>query len=216
METVKSELFSGISEVEGKKLYKSMKIRRITFKKGDVAYKFSTSVKEIGFIVKGSAKVIKNDFSGNQILLEILPSGSLFGNAFSYALRDSEYIVVVATENLTVDFILEEELMKTCDGECCDNRHKFVLNVLSIMSKKTAQISQRIEVVSCKTIREKLICYFSSLASKNRMKEFKLEQTLSAIAEYIAVDRSAMMRELKRLKDEKIIIIKDKIVELNV
>ena len=84
------------------------------------------------------------------------------------------------------------------------------------MSKKTAQISQRIEVVSCKTIREKLICYFSSLASKNRSNEFKLEQTLSAIAEYIAVDRSAMMRELKRLKEEKIVIIKDKIVELHV
>ena len=84
------------------------------------------------------------------------------------------------------------------------------------MSKKTAQISRRIEVVSCKTIREKLICYFSTIASEKRSKEFKLEQTLSAIAEYIAVDRSAMMRELKRLKDEKIIIIKDKIVELNV
>ena len=58
------------------------------------------------------------------------------------------------------------------------------------------------EVLSCRSTREKLLCYFRICAYESRSLSFTLPFTLSALADYICADRSAMMRELKRLKEE--------------
>jgi CRP-like cAMP-binding protein len=62
-----------------------------------------------------------------------------------------------------------------------------------------------VDVLSRRSIREKLLCYFRQLADKNGGKTFQLPFSLSTLADYIATDRSAMMRELKKLKEEEII-----------
>ena len=197
-------------------------MRRVEVKKGEIAYKFSSKNQEIGYVVSGLAKIIKYDEQGNQSLLEILHNGSLFGNAFAYALRGSdfayalrgsEYIVAVASTDLVVDYIPQSELMKGC-GQSCDHRHKLIVNVLSLMSKKTTGLSERIEIMSNHTIKGKLLCYFNTLSSRFGSKSFEMELSLSALAEYLAVDRSAMMREIKKLKDDKVVEIKGKSVTL--
>jgi predicted transcriptional regulator len=43
------------------------------------------------------------------------------------------------------------------------------------------------------------------LADKAGAQSFTLPFSLSTLADYIATDRSAMMRELKRLKEEEIV-----------
>ena len=62
--------------------------------------------------------------------------------------------------------------------------------------------SERVDVLSRRSIREKLLCYFNQLAEKEGSRTFQLPFSLSMLADYIATDRSAMMRELKRLKEE--------------
>ena len=206
-------LFDGISIGESRRLYSLLRMRRVEVKKGEIAYKFSSKNQEIGYVVSGLAKIIKYDEQGNQSLLEILHNGSLFGNAFAYALRGSEYIVAVASTDLVVDYIPQSELMKGC-GQSCDHRHKLIVNVLSLMSKKTTGLSERIEIMSNHTIKGKLLCYFNTLSSRFGSKSFEMELSLSALAEYLAVDRSAMMREIKKLKDDKVVEIKGKSVTL--
>lgn len=215
MDLVGNKLFLGVNEELAQNLYSSLKIKREQFNKGQIAFRFSSSNNKIGYVVSGKAEIIKCNAQGNQTLLETLPSHSLFGNLFAYAHKDNEYVVVCAKTDLIIDYIPQSELMKSC-GESCDCRHKFITNVLCLIGEKTAMLGERVEVISNRTIREKLLCYFSIQSSKCGSNEFKLQISLTELAEYISVDRTAMMRELKRLKEDDILIIKDKKVKLQV
>ena len=74
--------------------------------------------------------------------------------------------------------------------------------MLRLMSDKSQALSERVDVLSRRSIREKLLCYFRQLAGKAGNDTFTLPFSLSVLADYIATDRSAMMRELKRLREE--------------
>ena len=60
----------------------------------------------------------------------------------------------------------------------------------------------RIELLTKRSIRDKLIGYFTMLSTRNLSKSFSLPFSLTDLADYLSVDRSAMMRELKLLKEE--------------
>ena len=68
-----------------------------------------------------------------------------------------------------------------------------------------------IVVITKKTIRNKLLEYFSVFSSSRYI---YLPSTFSALADYLAIDRSAMSRELKCLKEEGFIEIKGKRIKL--
>ena len=67
------------------------------------------------------------------------------------------------------------------------------------------------EVLSRRSIREKLLCYFS-IHAKNGT--YTMPFTLSALADYIGSDRSAMMRELKKLRQEGLVQVEGRRVTL--
>ena len=207
------KLFTDMSVEVAESLYSSLKIKREKAKKGKIVFRFSSVNDKIGYVVSGKGAILKCDAHGNQTLLELLPSDSLFGNMFAYAHKDDEYVVLFAKTDLVIDYVPQSELMKSC-GESCDCRHKFITNVLSLIGQKTASLSERVEIISNRTIREKLACYFSIQSTKIGSKEFKLPLSLTDLADYLSCDRSAMMRELKRLKEDGVLSIKDKKVQL--
>ena len=67
---------------------------------------------------------------------------------------------------------------------------------------KVTNLNTRIEILTKRSIREKLRGYFNILSTRNLNKTFSLPFSLTDLADYLSVDRSAMMRELKCLKDE--------------
>ena len=79
---------------------------------------------------------------------------------------------------------------------------QLVNNALQMISQKAVQLSERLEVLSQRTIREKIQCYFSILATQAGTNHFTLPFSYSTLADYLSVDRSAMMREMKKMKDE--------------
>ena len=74
--------------------------------------------------------------------------------------------------------------------------------MLRLMADKAQSLSERVDVLSRRSIREKLLCYFRQQSEKEGANTFTLPFSLSTLADYIATDRSAMMRELKRLREE--------------
>ena len=82
------------------------------------------------------------------------------------------------------------------------------------MSKKILDNNERIEILTNKSIRNKLLAYFKMMYKKNNSKVIYLPFSLTDLADYLCVDRSAMSRELKNLKDEGFIEIKNKKIKL--
>ena len=91
---------------------------------------------------------------------------------------------------------------------------KFMQNLLKIIFTKIEEKNDRIEILTEKTIRNKLLKYFQITSKRNGSKNIYLPFTLTELAEYIAVDRSAMSRELKNLKDDNIIEMNNKIIKI--
>ena len=63
----------------------------------------------------------------------------------------------------------------------------------------------RINMISKKTVRQKLISYFEYLAEKTGSTSFETELSLSQLANYLCVDRTSLMRELRLMREEGLI-----------
>ena len=91
-----------------------------------------------------------------------------------------------------------------CQNAC--TRHKILINNLfQILSKENIELIQKIENVSQKSIREKLLTYLSNEAQKKHSNSFEIQFNRQDLADYLNVDRSAMSFELSKLQKEGLI-----------
>ena len=204
-ELKKSPLFQDISFEEYKRMLVCFQAVHKSFRSDELIYDFmSGENNSVGVVERGEAVLIRIDEEGVSTVMEELGVGGVFGRnlAFSGSNRDS--LEVVCKTDCDVVFIDYPHILKRCHN-ACSHHSMLVQNMLRLMSDKAQNLSQRVDVLSRRSIREKLLCYFHQLAEKNGSNTFQLPFSLSTLADYIATDRSAMMRELKRLRDEEII-----------
>jgi CRP-like cAMP-binding protein len=93
-----------------------------------------------------------------------------------------------------------DRLMGRCENACA-HHSTLVRNMFHLVTEQTRRLSRRVEVLSRRSIREKLQCYFRICRLEAGTDTFPLPFTLSALADYISTDRSAMMRELKKMRE---------------
>ena len=191
-------IFEGIEEEDIKKMLKCFDAKTRTFKKDRTIVTNIINIKMIGIILEGTANMEKYDYNGNRSIIEKLEKNSVFGEVFS---RLGSDISVIATSDCEVLFIEYEYLIKRCKKGCI--YHSILTNnVLQLLSKKIVDLNKRLEILSKRTIRDKLLSYFELLANNNPKRSFNLPFTYTDLADYLSIDRSAMMREIKNLKEE--------------
>lgn len=90
----------------------------------------------------------------------------------------------------------------------------FYMNLFNIINSKISDKNDRLKVLSKKQIRERLLEYFDIQYKNHYMKSIYLPISFKDLADYMAVNRSAMFRELKYMKEEKLIEVKGNRVTL--
>lgn len=204
-------IFEGIEEEDIKKMLKCFDAKTRTFKKDRTIVTNIINIKMIGIILEGTANVERYDYNGNRSIIEKLEKNSVFGEVFS---RLGSDISVIATSDCEVLFIEYEHLIKRCKKGCI--YHSILTNnVLQLLSKKIVDLNKRLEILSKRTIRDKLLSYFELLANNNPKRSFNLPFTYTDLADYLSIDRSAMMREIKNLKEDGIIKTEGKKITIN-
>ncbi len=191
-------IFKGIDEQNVKYMLKCFQAKSISYKKDTTIISNLANTDIIGIIISGSANLIKNDYNGNRIILERLEKGSIFGEVFS---SYSDELSVIATTDCTVITFDYEHIIKRCK-KSCPYHNEVINNMLQLLAKKVSVMNNRIDVLTKKTIREKLLEYFAIQEKENISKVFYLKLNYTELADYLGVDRSALMRELKNLKNE--------------
>lgn len=200
MSITKSRLFYNISEKEQLSMMHCFKTTTKNYSPGEVICFFDEDDNRLGILESGNAGVIHSLPNGAQTILEHLTEGSLFGQLF-YFYTSKENITVEASTDCTVCFIDYEHIIKRC-SRACPHHSQLIHNILCMMSDKTQSICERLEVLSRRSIRERLISYFEILSSQAGSNTFEIPFTMSALADYLSVDRSAMSRELKKMREE--------------
>ena len=197
-----SPLFQDISYEEYSRLLTCFQAVQKSFRSDDLIYDFSSPQNDaVGIVERGCAALIRIDEEGVATVMEELGPGGVFGRTLAFAGASGDSLQVVCRTPCDVLFIDYPHILKRCEHAC--NRHSvLVQNMLRLMSDKAQALSQRVDVLSRRSIREKLLCYFRQLSERAGSNTFTLPFSLSTLADYIATDRSAMMRELKRLREE--------------
>ena len=201
----KSPLFQNISYEEYLRMLTCFQAVHRSFRPDDVIYDLSTPKNNaVGIMERGEAALIRIDEEGVSTVMEELLPGGVFGRTLAFAGTGHDSLEVVCRTPCDVLFIDYAHILKRCE-RACTHHSLLVQNMLRLMADKAQALSMRVDVLSRRSIREKLLCYFRQLADSGGKNTFTLPFSLSTLADYIATDRSAMMRELKRLREEGIV-----------
>lgn len=173
------------------------------FSKDEVITNYIQKRNQLCLLVDGSADLVRYDLNGNKTIIEHFTKGNAFGEIF-YTISTNNELFVEAKKSSTVLFYIYDDLSKKCKTNC--KFHAILTNNLpEIILNKVIDLNTRIELLTKRSIREKLLGYFSVLSTRSFSKTITLNDSLTNLADYLGVDRSAMMRELKTLKEEGII-----------
>lgn len=166
--------------------------------------------KKIGFIAYGKANIVKTDKNGTTTIMRDLKENDIFSNLFFQESDDEIYII--SNQETEVIFIDYYTIVKNCTKDC-PFHNNLVLTLFELLINDNKQQNEKIELLSKRTVREKVLYFL-----KNRMNEnniFHVTTSYSAIADYIFVDRSNLMRELKKMEQENLITKDKKTIKIN-
>lgn len=212
MEYGQINLFEGISEADLERMIACFGARIKSFKEGEVVCDYSGTGDDVGVMLEGSAAMIRTDENGEVAVMELFSAGDIFGEVLAFSNAAGDSVRVVAESEAEVMFIKYGQITKRCE-KACEHHSRLVSNMFGLIARKTLSLSQRIEILSKKTTREKLLYYFNILAKKQG-REFDLPMSVTRLAEYICADRSAMTRELSRMQSDGLIEMNKKRIKL--
>lgn len=202
--------FKNISDKNQEKLLKLLRGYTVNYPTNKKIIDQFKDDDEIGIIVSGYVQVIKNNYNGTTTIVEELYENSLIGTSFLY-LKNEEY-EIITKEDTQIILINYNELINQDINDKTYNQ--FIKNLFVIMNNIISDKNERIEVLTKRTIRNKLLEYFNLNAKKNGSRYIYLPFNFSDLANYLAVDRSAMSREIGYLKEEGFISVKGKKITL--
>ena len=195
--------FRGINESEYHALCAFGFIRKKTFEKGETIFSTGSHVTELGLLCSGCVHIENNDLWGNKSILSVVEPGQVF--AETYALCHEALMVdAVAAEETSVVFLnLQRALDDSQAGQSW--YPKLQKNLLLMSARKNMILSGRIFCTTPKTIRGRLLTSLSEQAARSGGNAFDIPFDRQQLAEYLNVERSALSKELGRMKNEGLI-----------
>ena len=188
------------------------KITRRSFNKGETITTYLEKRDQLCILLKGEADLIRYDFNGNKTIIGQFTDNSIFGEAL-YPANTNNELFVLAKANCDVLFFSYDNLWVKCRQNCPFHK-EFSEQINKLIISQVVELNTRIELLTKKNIRDKLLSYFDIISRKRLSKKFTLPFSLTDLADYLSVDRSAMMRELSHLKEEGFIDKKGKKITL--
>ncbi len=191
---------NGINDEELALLAECLHLEKRSFRRGEVIMKLSEAAGYSCIMHSGTACLRSIDEQGEENILDIYLEGDIFGSLISTE-SDVNLYYVFAKTDCDVSFFATEGITGLCKRLCPCHR-RFAQNVLGSAVRRSRI---HLDILSGRTIRKKLVSVFEYFAQEDENGLLYLPVPLSDLAEYICVDRSAMMRELAKMKRENLI-----------
>jgi CRP-like cAMP-binding protein len=155
----------------------------------------------MGLMLNGRARIIKEDFYGNRTIVAGIEPEEMFGESFACARLESMPVSVVAAEDSEVLLMDCQRLLTTCSSSC-EFHNKLIFNLLKVVATKNLMFTQKIEITSKRSTREKLLAYLNLQAKHHGCRSFTIPYDRQELADYLEVDRSGLSAEISKLRTE--------------
>ncbi len=177
-----------------------IRVQKKTFQKNEVVTTYIQKRNQFCILLSGNADLVRYDFNGNRTIVEHLSENDIFGEVF-YTVTTNNELLVEARQKCEVLIYSYENIHTKCRTNC--KFHSKLSEFLpELILNKVTDLNMRVELLTKRSIRDKLLGYFTLLSTRHFTKSFTLPFSLTDLADYLSIDRSAMMRELKLLKDD--------------
>lgn len=206
-----TKIFDNITPNNQRKLLKLLEAHTFTYKSDKTILSTIKRDNIIGILLNGNIQIIYNNYSGEKIITNDLKENDIFGTMFAPIASDDYEIITIKDSQIA---IIDYKNIFNNNYYNYSYYNQFINNLLNIMTYELQNKNERIELLSKKTIRNKLLEYFKQKTENRLTKNIYLPFTFIELATYLGIDRSAMHRELKHLQNEGLIEIKNKKITL--
>ena len=166
-----SPVFFGLSEDELKNMLECFNARIKSYDDGEIIIRQGEIIKNIYLVLDGAVNIEKDTYWGRRIIITQLGINENIALAF-VASKNIESSIDAVSVGKTKLLILSYEKCTTMCQNVCTKHRLLINNLFEILSKENIELLQKIENISQKTIREKLLTYFSNEAKKNKSNIF--------------------------------------------
>ena len=165
--------------------------RTCAFQKGELLLRRGDVTRRLGLVLEGSVHIIREDFWGNRSIVGLAGPGEVFAESYALAGEPLEVSVLAAAPGAA--------LFLEADG-LTDAR--LTANLLHLLARKNLMLTRKMRHMARRTTRDKLLSYLSAQALAAGSSDFDIPLDRQQLADYLAVDRSAMSAALGKLRDE--------------
>lgn len=197
-------LFAGMAPNEIEAMLGCLNARSMEYKKNEMVVWVGDKISDIGIVLSGHGRSLKEDLSGKTVIVTFLEKGSLIGVLLAASRERQSPVSVQALDHLSVLFIPIENVLKRC-AKVCARHDRLLRNVLDGIAEKALVLHDRNDCLIKPTVREKVLTYLTRVANEQKSHTLIIPLDRSAMAEYLNVDRSALSRELSQMRKDGLI-----------
>lgn len=200
----KCALFRNIAEEDMGALLGCLGSRVKTYKEDEYIFFAGDVVNTVGIVLKGGVEVMKENLAGKKHILAFLEPSQIFAEGIVCTAKRISPVTVRVNENAEVLLIPYERVVHSC-GSSCSFHISLIQNMMVILGEKNMNLNRKLELLTLKGMREKIVSYLLSEAMGRGSSTFTIMPNRTELADYLNVSRTSMCRELARMKDEGLI-----------
>ena len=197
-------LFKNIADDNLLRMLNCLGARVEFFDKKYTVFAEGNPAKFIGIVLSGSVQMTMTDFYGNRSIVAVSEQGEMFSEAFACAEVKNVPLSVIASEPSEIMLIDVSHILHTCENNCGFHQ-QLIFNLMSNLAQKNIQFHQKLEIISKRSTREKLLAYLSFCEKKSGAQRFEIPFDRQELADFLGVERSGLSSEIGKLKKEGII-----------
>ena len=191
-------LFSGLTEGELSDALHFFDAREKKYARGELLKSAVDPLPAFGLVLSGAVTVAMEDIDGREMLLSHVAPGSTFGESLCY-LCETAPITIAALSDARVLWLRADRLRERAETPL---EQTLQARFTAMLARRTLKMNDRIQILSRGSIRQKLNAFFTECARDAGSPAFAVPFDRAGMAAYLGVDRSALSRELSRMRDE--------------
>ena len=205
-------LFKNIENSQILPLLNCLEYKIKEYKKNQLVFQNGCKTNKGGIVLNGALQIVQYDYFGNRSILSRIEENQLFGISYSLCNLALQICIEASTDSVIL-FINADKITTPCK-KLCQNHIVLMNNLLNILARKNVNLNQKIECLSKRTTREKILNYLTQKSIENNSKTFNIPHDRQGLADYLCVERSAMSAEITKLQKEGLIKTKKNYFEI--
>ena len=202
-------MFKGISLTNCETLMHCLGCTEKAYNKEQIIPTAGIYARQIGIVVSGCIHTIQEDVWGRRAFLSYAKDDGIFGEVLLGGPSAERGIIFKAAEPTTVMYLPVDRILHPCRNSC-PFHHELSRNLFRMISNSNAELTEKIEITSKSSLREKILAYLSIESRRNGSTRFTVPLNRTEMADYLCTNRSALSRELTKMKNDGIIDYENK------